>query len=229
MKVKADATTVPTPMTTMKVKADATIGSQITRAKTLMEKGKLNKQFNIKGISSKAGSTAIIVGRNLGAITSLTVDPYVTPQGHRSLQVCVSVDTEMRPNNEDLKSEKYWNVCVPDPDRGQSIASSCRALDGKLSDLCVGETIVLRGAGQALNVMVVFYSYIGTDWPGCEIVETQVKNNIIENRETGRKNKKTLMSFAVERKFWESSDDEGSDEGEEEEEEEETNDEEDVD
>lgn len=195
-------------MTVMKVKSDATIGSQITRAKTLMEKGKLNKQFNIKGIGSKAGTTAIIVGRNLGAIETFTVDPYTTPQGHRSLQVSVSVDTEKRPNTDDLTGLKFWNVCVPDPDRGQTIASSCRALDGKLSDLAVDETLVLRGAGQALNVMVVFYSYINTEWPGCEITATQIKNNVIENRETGRKNKKTLMSFVVKRNYWEASEDE---------------------
>ena len=84
----------------------------------------------------------------------------------------------------------FQQVCVPDPDRGQTTASSCRALDGKLYDLIVDETIVLRGAGQALNTMVVFYSYIKTEWPGCEITDVQFKNNIIENRKTGRKNKK---------------------------------------
>ena len=195
-----------------------------------MEKGKLNKRFEIKGISSKAGTTAIIVGRNLGAITDLTVDPYTTPQGHRSLQVTVSVDTEKHSPTDDLKGKKYWNVCVPDPDRGQSTSSSCRALDGKLSDLVIDETIVLRGAGQALNVMVVFYSYIKTEWPGCEIVDTRIKNNIIVNRDTGRKNKKTLMSFIVKRNFWEEEEIEKEDEeeesGEEESEEEESEEEE---
>jgi hypothetical protein len=72
-------------------------------------------------------------------------------------------------------------------------------------DLALGETIVLRGAGQALQVMVVFYSYIKTEYPGCEIKSFQFKNNIIENRSTGRKNKKTLMSFIVTRNYWEAS------------------------
>ena len=183
-------TTTENKISTMKVKADSTIGSQITRAKTLMEKGKLNATFEIQGIGTKAGTTAIIVGRNLGAVDKFDVQPYTTPQGHRSLQVTVVVDTEKRPNEEDLTALKFWNVCVPDPDRGQTTASSCRALDGKLSDLSVDETIILRGAGQALNTMVVFYSYIKAEWPGCEIVKTQFKNNIITNRESGRKNKK---------------------------------------
>jgi len=202
--------TVPTA--TMKVKADATIGSQISRAKTLMEKGKLGKQFEIKGISSKAGTIAIIVGRNLGIITNLKVEPYTTPQGHRSLQVAVSVDTENRSNVEELHGDYAWNVCVPDPERGQSISSSCRALDGKLQDLGIGESIVIRGAGQALNVMVVFYSHVQTEWPGCEITKTRIKNNVIENRETGRKNKKTLMSFTVKRNEWEEEEEEGYEE-----------------
>ena len=205
-------TTTEQPMTTMKIKSDSTIGSQITRAKALMDKGKLCKQFNIKGIGSKAGTTAIIVGRNLGAITDFNVEPYTTPQGHRSLQVSISVDTECRPDTTDLTALKFWNVCVPDPDRGQTIASSCRALDAKLENLDVDETIVIRGASLALNVMVVFYSYINTDWPGCKITTTQIKNNIIENRETGRKNKKTLMSFVVKRNYWEDESDEEEEE-----------------
>ena len=175
----------------MKVKADATIGSQLKRAKTLMGKGKLGNRFEIRGIGGKAGSTAIIVGSNIGLITSLDVEPYTTPQGHRSLQVTATTDSQQQPStHSDLQADSFWNVCVPKMDRGQNMRSSCRALDGKLSDLNVGQTIALRGAGQALHAMIVFYSYIRTDWPGCEIVSYQVKNNIIENKETGRKNKK---------------------------------------
>jgi len=180
----------------------------------LLEKGKLNKTFVVQGIGTKAGTTAIIVGQNMGVVVDLDVQPYTTPQGHRSLHVTVKVDTYCKPTSETLEADKYWNVCVPDPDRNQSMSSSCRALDGKLSDLVIDETIVLRGAGQALNVMVVFYSYIKAEWPGCEIVKTQFKNNVITNRESGRKNKKTLMSFVVKRNYWESSDDE-QEEGEE--------------
>ena len=184
--LSTDATTE----TTMKIKSDATIGSQITRARTLLEKGKLNKTFVVQGIGTKAGTISIIVGQNMGVVVDLDVQPYTTPQGHRSLQVTVKVDTRCKPTSDNLEADKYWNVCVPDPDRNQSMASSCRALDGKLSDLVPDETIVLRGAGQALNVMVVFYSYIKSEWPGCQIVKTQFKNNVITNRESGRKNKK---------------------------------------
>jgi hypothetical protein len=99
-------------MKTMKVKSDATIGSQIMRANTLMDKGKLAPQFEIQGIGTKAGTTAIIVGRNLGAVSKFDVLPYTTPQGHRSLQVTVAVDVEAKPDNVDLVADKFWNVSL---------------------------------------------------------------------------------------------------------------------
>ena len=105
-------TTTTDKMKTMKVKSDATIGSQITRANTLMDKGKLSAQFEIQGIGTKAGSTAIIVGRNLGAVANFEVLPYTTPQGHRSLQVTVTVDTEKKPDDVVLVADKFWNVSL---------------------------------------------------------------------------------------------------------------------
>ena len=208
-----EPTTDPTKIF-LKIKSDATIGSQITRARALLDKGKLDKNFTVQGIGTKAGTTAIIVAQNVGTVTEFDAIPYTTPQGHRSLQITVKVDTVRKPPSKDLSdsADKFWNVCVPDTDRNQSIASSCRALDAKLETLEVDETLVLRGAGQALNVMIVFYSYIQTEWLGCEITGSQFKNNVITNRDTGRKNKKTLMSFVVKRNSWEEGDEEEDEE-----------------
>jgi len=188
--VSTSTVSIKEMITEVKIKGSSTVGSQISRVKTLLKSERLAPQYSAQGIGSKAIATCIIACSNNGVITNIKVEPYTNEDGHATMKAVIQTDSKMKPNDTELEEENYWNVCVPDAERGQTMQSSCRALNGKLSDLKVDDTMVIRGAGQAIALMIVFVNHINTDWGGCIITKFNFRNNVIANKKTGRKNKK---------------------------------------
>jgi len=94
----------------VKIKSTSTVGSQISRVKTLLKSDKLKPQFTAQGIGCKAIATCIIACANNGMITKFTVKPYTNELGHSTMKASIETDSRRKQNSDDLKSEKFWNV-----------------------------------------------------------------------------------------------------------------------
>ena len=193
----------------MKIRANSTIGSQISRASAMLRDEKITRRFFIEGIGAKAAATAIIVATATGEIKSFKTETWQTTSNRTSIRCNIETDSEAKtkpetkqtvPQNNPKTIKTVWNVSFPNPQKNQSFASSCRVLCGKLCDLDDDEELVLRGAGQAIQLMVVLFSYVKDEFDDCETTNIEFKNTTITNPETNRRNRKTLMSFTIKKK-----------------------------
>ena len=180
----------------LQIRADAKIGQTLKRIGAMQEKGHLDSDLVLQGIGAQAGRIAVICAQNKGVISKLDVEPHTLPNDVVTMRVTVTAlaDTEEPTETEQIEPNVTWNVCYPTQD--QTMRTSCTALDKKLNNLAIGDTILLRGAGRALETMLVFLQHVG-DYGGLVVSGREIANVRIKNKDTGRTNVKTSMRLWI--------------------------------
>lgn len=183
----------------LQIRANALIGPTLKRIGVMQDKGYLGQDSLIlQGVGAQAGRVALICGQKKGVIKILNLEPYTLPSGVITMRVTVSINTTKGENLFGKRSTPHatWKVCYPGI--SQSMRSSCEALRKKVAALEGQETLLLSGAGQALETMLVLqYFIIQNLSERCSIEGREVFNVVITNKETGRKNIKTVMHLWI--------------------------------
>ena len=184
----------------MKIRSDALIGESLKRTKVLQEKGLLsNDKFQVQGVGARAARIALVVAANKatdvkGATNTLVLETYTLPNGVKTFRLTITVDSASKGGvaSPPAPFDTQWNVCVPR--ENQTFRTSCFALDHKLDELGVDQTLKLNGAGRAIEVLLVFMNHVQQEYgEDCCMTHHILYNKSSKNPKTGRFNKLTFM------------------------------------
>lgn len=185
----------------LKIRGNAQIGQTLQRIGVLQTKGVLGEdKFKLQAVGTKAARIALVCAQNKGCIESFVIEPHTLPNDVETMRVTITVLTA--PDSQDTDEASFpefdhkWNVCAPR--EKQTMRTSCQALDKKLNNLDVGQTLKCSSAGRALETMIVFMFYLQQEYDEyCTVSHRHTDNVVLTNPNSGRANKITTMDVWI--------------------------------